>query len=82
MDVLLKSARFFVGSILLLSFSASGGIQIDAGVQAVVEAQEEVKPINYGASKTAKDVVDERAAAKNYVTDPAKPVYFAKGDCR
>ena len=79
MDVLLKSARFFVGSILLLSFSASGGIQIDAGVQAVVEAQEEVKPINYVASKLAIDVVDERAAAKNYVTDPAKPVYFAKG---
>ncbi len=79
MSVLLKSARFFVGSILLLSFSASGGIQIDAGVQAVVEAQEEVKPINYVASKLAIDVVDERAAAKNYVTDPAKPVYFAKG---
>jgi hypothetical protein len=81
MNVSLQWVSLFSGSILLCASAVSAGIEVDAdaGVQAVMEAQEEVKPTTYEPSKLAIDLVDESAARKNYVTDPAKPVYFAKG---
>ena len=79
MNMSLKWVSLFSGSILLCVSAVSADIEVDAGVQAVMEAQAEVKPTSYELSKLAIDLVDESAARKNYVTDPAKPVYFAKG---
>ena len=79
MNISLKWVSLLSGSILLCASAVSADIEVDAGVQAVMEAQAEVKPTSYELSKLAIDLVDESAARKNYVTDPSKPVYFAKG---
>ncbi|HAY45111.1 MAG TPA: hypothetical protein DCY55_02385, partial [Gammaproteobacteria bacterium] len=68
MNISLKWVSLLSGSILLCASAVSADIEVDAGVQAVMEAQAEVKPTSYELSKLAIDLVDESAARKNYVT--------------
>lgn len=67
-------------SLILLSCNLNAGIEIevDPGYEAVMEVQQAVGSAKFDVEKGAIDLVDEFADAKGYVTDPEKPVYFAR----
>lgn len=66
--------------LILLSCHVNAGIEIevDPGYEAVMEVQQAAGSAKFDVDKGAIDLVDEFADAKGYVTDPEKPVYFAR----